>query len=249
MGSVLISTFVEMLEKACLDYAVWHVRRKVDQIGQGISEIVAVFDDDGDGVYEREESVFSFDVSIPTFTEDGYCICNKGEEIGLGMPKLELVDAVTIVDRFADFITGNGTGYRIDGDTYIPLPFDFSGDGLNDWGRVLDEDDNGIPDASEDVPFYPVGSSEYSSFTKQFKTGSDVDIVLVSPEGEIAVYDRNGNIKAEDVDNAYALWVSENGIMDKKIDNYTVTEGLLFLTFIVSLFGFFGNLFRNRRVQ
>ena len=74
-------------------------------------------------------------------------------------------------------------------------------------------------------------------------------IIIVSPDGTTCVYDENGNITDEDCETAYKLWVSDNNIMSKSMDNYTVTEGLLFLTFIVSMFGFFGNIFRRRRVM
>ena len=93
-----------------------------------------------------------------------------------------------------------------------------------------------------------MGSDGYNSFINRYKDNSGVDIVLVSPEGEIAVYDRNGNIKEEDVDTAYATWVSKNGIMNKEIDNYSVSEGLLLCLLFVSGVFFLRSLFKRKDV-
>lgn len=238
----------ELLGKLIVQYAEYEIRRKFDAAGNAISEIVGLFDDDGDGVTDREEVICQFDVSIPDLSDD-YCIVNKGDEIGLGLPLLEPVTSVDIADMLdGDLsVTGNNSGFYIDDEIYVPVPIDFDGDGSTDWGRVVDADHNGVPDASDDAPFYPVGSDGYNQIISDNSGGKS--IIIVSPDGTTCVYDENGNVTAEDCDTAYKIWVSDNNIMSKPFDHYTVTEGLLFLTFIVSMFNFFGNIFRRRRVM
>lgn len=245
MVSVLFSVFSEMLEKAVVDYAVWFVRSKVDHVGRGISEFIAAFDDDGDGVYEREESIFTFDVSIPTVTDDGYCFCSLDDKIGMGMPKLDLVDAVTMVDRFADVITGNGFGYLIDDDVYIPLPFDFSGDGVNDWGRIIDDNDDGIPDASPEAPFYPIGSDEYKQIVS--RSSGEMPAVLITPDGIISGLDQNDELSAQYSDEVYTLWLQYYGALDKPFKYYTVTEALLLIVAAFAGVSLIGKLFKRRK--
>lgn len=97
-------------------------------------------------------------------------------------------------------------------------------------------------------PFYPVGSDEYNQIVDSINS-SGKSLVVVSPDGTVCVYDENGQITDEDCELAYNIWVSDNNIMTKPLDYYTPTEGLLFLTFIVSLFGFFGSIFRRRKVM
>lgn len=243
----ILAILAEALSQFIIEYAKYEIRRKFDAAGNAISEIVAVFDDDGDGVADREEVLCQFDVTIPDLS-DGYCIVNKDDEIGIGLPQYELVDSTDMADMLPEVITGNDDGYLIDGDVYVPLPFDYTGDGVNDWGKVVDSDSNGVPDASPDAPFYPVGSDGYNDFLSRYKNNDGVDLVVVSPEGEIAIYDRNGNIKAEDVDTAYATWVSKNGIMDKQLDNYSVSEGLLLCLLLISGVFFIRSLFKRKDV-
>lgn len=253
MEGAILALLSELLSQAILQYTKWEVKRKLDNVGKSISGFYAYFDDDGDGVTDREQLIFTFDASIPA-DYNGYTIVNSGDEIGLGFPEYEIIDA----NEFSNRISANNDGtitvsddyYIIDDDVYMPLPVDYDLDGNTDWGMVIDENHDGIPDASEDGPFYPVGSDEYNRIISTINQGSDggVDLVVVSPEGEIAVYDRNGNIKAEDVDTAYATWVSTNGIMNKKLDNYSVSEGLLLLLLLISGCFFIRGLFRRKDV-
>ena len=253
MEGALLAILSQLLEQAVLQYAKWEIKRKFDEVGKSCSEFVAYFDDDGDGIAEREQSVFTFDVSVPDFY-NGYALVNKGDEIGLGFPEYEIVDSTEMASRIANHNDGTITAtegyYLLDNDVYLPLPIDYDGDGETDWGMVLDVDHNGVPDASEDGPFYPVGSDDYNRIISTIDQGSDggVDLVVVSPEGEIAVYDRNGNIKEEDVDTAYATWVNKNGVMNKKLDDYSVSEGLLLLLLLISGCFFIRGLFRRKDV-
>ncbi|CCY17225.1 unknown [Eubacterium sp. CAG:786] len=245
---VIASLLSQLLEKLIVEYAKYYIRKQIDSIGNSFTQIVQYFDDDGDGETDREVVLAQFDVSVPDLSDD-YCIVNKGDEIGLGLPKLEPFTADDIGSMIDDEVfTGNSKGVYIGDDVYVPIPVDFDNDGSTDWGRVVDSDDNGVPDASPDAPFFPVGSDGYNQILSEMGDGDGVDIVLVSPEGEIAVYDRNGNIKEEDVDTAYATWVSQNGIMDKKLDNYSVTEGLLLCVLLISVAFFIRSLFKRKDV-
>ncbi len=245
---VIASLLSQLLEKLIVEYAKYYIRKQIDSIGNSFTQIVQYFDDDGDGETDREVVLAQFDVSVPDLSDD-YCIVNKGDEIGLGLPKLEPFTADDIGSMIDDEVfTGNSKGVYIGDDVYVPIPVDFDNDGSTDWGRVVDSDDNGVPDASPDAPFFPVGSDGYNQILSEMGNGDGVDIVLVSPEGEIAVYDRNGNIKEEDVDTAYATWVSQNGIMVKKLDNYSVTEGLLLCVLLISVAFFIRSLFKRKDV-
>lgn len=242
----ILALILSQLLEAGIKYT---IKKKVDEVGNNISQLVQLFDDDGDGAFDREEVIYTIESLIPDLSGD-YCIVNNDDgEIGIGVPALSIVDNTDMADLLNDVVPGTNNGVIVDGDIYVPLNYDTTGDGVNDWGKLIDSDDNGIPDAASDTPFYPVGSDGYNRIVNSRVGESGVDIVLVSSDGEIAVYDRNGNIKPEDVDTAYATWVSKNGIMNKPFDNYSVTEGLLLLTFIVSLFAFFSGIFRKRRVM
>ena len=111
-------------------------------------------DNDGDGVAEHEELVFSFDASVPQ-SYNGYSLVNNGDEIGLGYPEYEIIDAAEFASRISNHndgtITATDDYYIVDDDVYLPIPVDYDLDGRNDWGRVLDENHDGIPDASLQV--------------------------------------------------------------------------------------------------
>lgn len=253
MEGALLAILSELLTQAITQYAKWEIKRKFNSAGKAISEFYALIDNDGDGVAEHEELVFSFDVSVPQYY-NGYTIVNNGDEIGLGYPEFEIIDANEFASRISNHndgtITATDDYYIVDNDVYFPIPVDYDLDGHTDWGMVIDENQDGIPDASPDGPFYPVGSDEYNKIIGTIPKDSEggVDLVVVSPEGEIAVYDRNGNVKSEDVDTAYATWVNKNGIMNKKLDDYSVSEGLLLLLLLISGCFFIRGLFRRKDV-
>lgn len=215
----LIPIIMIGLEKALtwlLDQGIEYIIRKsIDNFGNVSTQIVYECDIDGDGEIDSEQIIYTLDTMIPDLS-NGYCLCNKGDEIGLGMPQFKLVDGFDIVDLIdTDIITGNDNGFIVDldndgenDDILIPFP-DFTGDGYNDWGWLVDDDDNGLPDVSPYSPFYPVGSDEYTYIIEQSST-------------------------------------SEKTIMNKPIAEYTVTEGILLIFFIVGSFSFFKNMFRRR---
>lgn len=104
------------------------------------------------------------------------------------------------------------------------------------WGT--DTDGDGTPDT--DVTDWLISNDN---------TTVQKSIIIMSADGTMTVYDENGNITAEDCDTAYQLWVSENGIMNKPLNYYTVTEGLLLIAGIAACFGFVFKMFRRRKVM
>lgn len=257
IGTVVIP-IIEYAVKVAIEKAVEYVVRKgIDEAGRAITRIGYYLDTDGDGIEEFIE-LGCWDTLMPDF-DDTFSICNDGDKIGLGMPQYQLIDGMSITD-YADTldtsnlptITGNSQGWLMDVDfdgekeVVVELP-DLTGDGFPDFGWPVDTNDDSLPDASPDGPFIEFGSEEYDKYVQQTKEAGN--IIVVSGDGSMSVYDMNGNITAEDCDTAYSLWVSKNGIMNKPIDNYTVTEGLLFIGFIVASFGFLHKIFRRKRVM
>lgn len=109
------------------------------------------------------------------------------------------------------------------------------------WQAFADEDGDGVPDDPENPfreydeepddwepfdplpenPIVPVDPNPVEPAPQR-----TITFVVVAPDGTMTVYDESGEITPEDCDYAYSLWVSDNGIMSKKLDNYSVTEGL-----------------------
>lgn len=102
------------------------------------------------------------------------------------------------------------------------------------WGT----DDDG--DGDFDEPF--------EIFVPNAEATVEKSIIIMSQDGTMTVYDENGNITSEDCDTAYSLWVSENGVMDKDINNYSVSEGMLLLLVLLGLAWFVRSLFKGKDV-
>ena len=254
---IVIQTLANALGNAIEDGIEYIIRKVVDETGRCITQFVQQIDTDGDGVYDDEIVLHSLEMMIPDF-DDGYCIVNEGDSVGIGLPSFDVIDGLLLCD-YIDLsdpyayptITGNDDGYLLDldldgnfDDVLIPLP-DLTGDGVDDWGWLTDEDDNGIPDASPDAPYYPVGSDQFNQIVKG--AGNTPSFIIVSPDGTMSIYDDSGNLTKEDCDTAYSLWLSENAAMIKPFENYSVSEGLLFLIFVCVGFGFISKLFKRRQ--
>ena len=219
MEEIIITIILQALEaalkKAIQDGINYIIKKVVDSSGNVVTRIVYEYDSDGDGENDSEEIIYTLDTMIPSL-DNGYCLCNKGNEIGMGLPQYKILDGFEISELIdTDIITGNDNGFIVDldndgenDDVLIPLP-DFTGDGYNDWGWLVDDDDNGLPDVSPFSPFYPVGSEGYTEI-----------ISRVSEE--------------------------DYTIMNKPIAEYTVTEGILLIFFIAGAFTFFKRMFRRR---
>lgn len=247
-----------LLLEMLLDWAIDKtISIKVKRIVDRFNDFCVQFgiDKNGDGILDDDEVITTVKNFIPDLS-DGYTLCNSGSDVGIGYPVVKTVDSDDVVDWFSthDEFLFSGDVVVIDmdrdgdcDDFLIPLGYDVTGDNVNDWGWLVDDNDDGLPDASPDAPFYPVGSDEYSRIVSADR--GDGSIIIMSGDGTMSVFDFNGDVTAEDCDTAYALWVSENGIMNKPLDYYTVTEGLLLIAGIVACFGFVFKMFRRMRVM
>lgn len=107
------------------------------------------------------------------------------------------------------------------------------------------------------------GSDENTSSTSSSSSGSDssstpttsvpetrqeLQIIIVSPDGTMTIYDEGGNITAEIADTAYSLWLSENGALDKRFEHYSVSEALLLFIALGSLVGLISKIFKRRKL-
>ena len=237
----IIAIILSELLKAGIKYT---IKKKVDEVGNNITQLIQVFDDDADGVIDREELIYTIESLIPDLSAD-YCIVNKDDEIGIGFPELRIIDNTDMADMLDEVIVGNNNGVIVDGDTYVPLPFDTTGDGVNDWGKIVDADDNGIPDASPEAPFYPVGSDGYNQIIQSGRT-DEKSFIIVSAEGTVSIYDPNGDLTEEDYNQAYTLWLQDNAALDKPFKNYSVTEALLLIVALFAGVSLIGKLFKRR---
>ena len=224
MGEVILDWILigllDALGNAISDGIDYLVRQVTDGAGRVFTEFVQQIDTDGDGVYDQEIILHSLEMLIPDM-DNGYCLVSDGDTVGLGLPAYQLIDGIDLCS-YIDLsdpvhypcITGNDNGFILDmdydglaDDVIIALP-DFTGDGANEWGWILDLDSNGVPDVSPDSPYYPVGSEEYYAVVQ----------------------------------------ASEDAIMSKNLDQYTVTEGLLLILAIFAIINFLKGLFRKREV-
>lgn len=253
MGEIIFTILLDIGIDLAIENTKYYVKKNID----GIVQLVRSLDTDNDGAYE--DVVIA---ELGTITYDyqaDYNIVSDGDTIGIGTAAVQVIDGMEIsefVDTYAlddtSIISVNNGSYIYDvdhdGDNDIIIPLaDLTGDGFGDFGLVLDEDDNGVPDVADDTPYYPIGTDEYNTIVRRMS--NEPSMIIVSSDGTMTVYDTSGQITAEDCDTAYSLWVSENGIMTKPLDNYTVTEGILFISFLVGCFGFIGMLCRRKRVM
>lgn len=215
--SLILQALAAALERAVEQGINYIIKKVVDSAGNVVTHIVYEYDSDGDGELDSEEIIYTLDTMIPNL-DNGYCLVNRGDEIGIGLPQYRIVDGFDIADLIdTDIITGNDNGFIVDldkdgenDDILIPLP-DFTGDGFNDWGWLVDDDNNGLPDVSPFSPFYPVGSDEYTYIIQQTAN-------------------------------------TEQTIMEKPLDSYSVTEGLLAIILILTVINFVRGLFTRKDV-
>ena len=161
-----------------VDAGINRIEKTVDDFGRVVTTFKRVFDSNGDGSFDSEEILLTLPQTIPKLYDE-YCIVNDGDTIGLGQPALKLVDASDLLPSFSesDIISSDGEGFVIDfdndgafDDIFYPAPFDFTGDGVNDFYQIVDADDNGLPDLSPFSPFYPVGSDGYREIVSRVST-------------------------------------------------------------------------------
>lgn len=219
------------------------LRKTVDDFKNTVTEVVVSYDSDGDGVNDTSEVVYRIYQTLPDY-ETGFCICNKGNEVGLGMPMFEIIDGRDFPSLLAEtpsanmlselplpetsdvvseplvvvqnypIITGNDKYILadIDNDGYNDIlspAADITGDGINDWYKIVDADENGLPDASPNYTFYTVGSEAFNELVGY----SEDDLALTKP-----------------------------------FSHYSVPEALLFIIAGCALFGLFCKIFKRRKI-
>lgn len=145
------------------------VRKFVDAFGNVSTELYYKYDSDGDGELDAEKVIYNIESYIPDLDEPYQLVDNNGT-IGLGYPMLRTVDYTDVSAGFlnSDYHSSTSGGYRLalegDGvldDVVYSLPFDYTGDGLNDFEIIVDDNNNGLPDYCPTSPFYPIGSEGY----------------------------------------------------------------------------------------
>lgn len=262
-----------------VDNLIVTLRKTVDDFKNTVTEVVVIYDSDGDGENDTEEVVYRIYQALPDY-ETGFCICSKGNEIGLGMPMFEIIDgrdlSALLVEAPAPYmlselpelpetsdiiseppavvqnytvITGNDKYFLkdLDNDGYNDIfspTADLTGDGINDFLKIVCNNDNGLPIASPNASFYPVGSE---AFNELVGYGED-DTFLFTPDGLIIKYAESGGEEYDGlVSRATEQWVQKYGAMDKPLHNYSVSEALLFIIAAGSVVGLFLKLFRRRK--
>lgn len=253
MEEIIFTILFDVAVDVAVEGTKYYIKKTIDNIVQLVERI----DTDSDGIYE---DVVLAELGTITYDSNAdYNIVSDGDTIGIGTAAIELIDGMDLPNYIDTYSPGDypvisyNDGVYIydvdnDGDNDTIIPFDdLTGDGFADFGLVLDEDDNGVPDVADDSPYYPIGSDEYNTIVR--KMSNEPSLVILSSDGTMTVYDTSGQITAEDCDTAYSLWVSENGIMTKPLDYYTVTEGILFISFLIGCFSFIGMLFRRKKVM
>ena len=150
------------------------VRKFIDSFGNVSTQIVYQYDSDGDGELDSEEVIYNIESYIPDLNEP-YQLVDKNGTIGLGFPKLRTVDSIDVSSAFTDseYHSSTSGGYRIalEGDDVLDdvvydLPFDYTGDGINDFQIIVDDNNNGLPDYCPTSPFYPIGSEGYQEIVE-----------------------------------------------------------------------------------
>ena len=140
------------------------IRKFIDSFGNVSTEIVYKYDSDGDGELDAERVIYNIESYIPDLNEPYQLVDNNGT-IGLGFPMLRTVDSVDVSAAFTDseYHSSTSGGYRIalEGDDVLDdvvydLPFDYTGDGINDFQIIVDDNNNGLPIIVQPLLFIPL---------------------------------------------------------------------------------------------
>ena len=158
---------------------------------------------------------------------------NLDGEVGIGVPQVyeDTVEDSTMLGQLVGNLVHTAEGIFLDYDADGIIDID------PDYSPLFVPLEELIPEGDEEMTvddlmdrFFEIEQEQSSNNGKSF--------IIMSSDGTMTVYDENGTITTEDCDTAYSLWVAENGIMTKDIDNYSVTEGLLLImALITAVFG------------
>ena len=130
--------------------------------------------------------------------------------------------------------------FPVDDPLAFPEPSDNAVSEPADDHTVSDESGGGGSVSTPTVPSTPAPTVP--------ETKQELQIIIVSPDGTMTIYDEAGNITAEVADTAYSLWLSENGALDKRFENYSVSEALLLFIALGALVGMVCKIFKRRKL-
>lgn len=130
------------------------------------------------------------------------------------------------------------------------------------WRAFTDEDEDGVPDNPENpfqewdeepdewTPLPSYDTSEPVLPPAETSTPATIgDIVLMTPDGPVVLYTESGGEEYDAlVSRANEQWLEKNGAAVKPFEHYSVSEALLFLIAVCSLFGFFCKIFKRRKL-
>lgn len=128
---------------------------------------------------------------------------------------------------------------------------------VDDPSAFLKPSDNAVSEPAEDHTLsdesgggenISTPAAPSSPTTTVPETKRELQIIIVSPDGTMTIYDEAGNITAEVADTAYSLWLSENGALDKHFEHYSVSEALLLVIALGSLVGMLCKIFKRRKL-
>lgn len=119
------------------------------------------------------------------------------------------------------------------------------------WQIFADEDGDQLPDDPENpLETYDEEPEDWFPFDDHTsdEPGTTIgDVIIITPEGVVIQSD---DLTTSDIQQQYEkaedVWRSYYGALDKPFKNYSVTEGLLFLIFIVAGFSLFTRIFHRR---
>lgn len=227
-------------------------RKTVDDFKNTVTEVVVMFDSDGDGENDTEEVVYRIYQTLPDY-ETGFCICNKGNEIGLGLPMFEIIDGRELSEllseapsvplaelpEFSDTSDNpelpdisdiidiepsfEHKDYPIISGNDKYLVSDLNNDGCNDiFCPTADINGDGINDFLKIVDNDDNGLPDASPNQPFYPVGSEEFEYLIESTGQV-----------------------DDGIMTKEIDKYNVSEALLALILLFTFINFVRGLFRR----
>lgn len=225
-------------------------RKTVDDFKNTVTEVVVIFDSDGDGENDSEKVVYRIYQTLPDF-ETGYCICIKDGEIGLGLPMFQIIDGHELPELLAEAPDIPLSDLPVLPETsdvpelpdisdiidIEPSYDDFPIVSGNDGYRIADLHNDG----SNDI-FRPAGDYNADGI-------NDWELVVVDDESGLPVASPNlPFFPAGCEEFEYIIEQAgqgDDGIMTKKMDNYNVSEALLALILLFTFINFVRGLFRR----
>lgn len=76
----------------------------------------------------------------------------------------------------------------------------------------------------------------------------ETQYIIVLPDGTMTVYDPDTEAYTSASEDAYILWASKYGALDKPFKLYSVSEALLLVIAVASVVFIFGKIFKRRKL-